>query len=357
MGSSRALSLQLSGRALLSLPALYLTSNLKTFKMSLGVEMEHYTEVPTVVASANFDPVADAQGLRAAMKGLGTSEQEIIDILCNRSNAQRQLINQAYTTEYGRDLMEDLKSELGGHFESVIVGLMMPVASFCAKKLNKAMKGGGTDEETLVEILCSRTSAEIKLIAAAYLEDYGRTLEDDIKDDTSGPLQRLLVMAIEGVKNERMFNPEKAAEQAALLYQAGETKIGTDEDAFVEILAHAGQRQAFLIFDEYKKISGRTIEQAMQDEMEGELLTGLLALVKTAANRPQYYAERLNTAMEGCGTDDSVLINTIVGRCEIDLANIKYEYERLYGKTLLSAITDECSGDYRAALAALVGAA
>merc|ERR1712127_843155 len=354
---SRALSLQLSGRALLSLPALYLTSNLKTFKMSLGVEMEHYTEVPTVVASANFDPVADAQGLRAAMKGLGTSEQEIIDILCNRSNAQRQLINQAYTTEYGRDLMEDLKSELGGHFESVIVGLMMPVASFCAKKLNKAMKGGGTDEETLVEILCSRTSAEIKLIAAAYLEDYGRTLEDDIKDDTSGPLQRLLVMAIEGVKNERMFNPEKAAEQAALLYQAGETKIGTDEDAFVEILAHAGQRQAFLIFDEYKKISGRTIEQAMQDEMDGELLTGLMALVKTAANRPQYFAERLNTAMEGCGTDDSVLINTIVGRCEIDLANIKYEYERLYGKTLLSAITNECSGDYRAALAALVGAA
>lgn len=82
----------------------------------------------------------------------------------------------------------------------------------------------------------------------------------------------------QGVKNERMFNPEKAAEQAALLYQAGETKIGTDEDAFVEILAHAGQRQAFLIFDEYKKISGRTIEQAMQDEMEGELLTGLLAL-------------------------------------------------------------------------------
>ena len=75
-----------------------------------------------------------------------------------------------------------------------------------------------------------------------------------------------------------MYNVEKAAEQAAQLYQAGEAKLGTDEDAFVEILAHAGQRQAFLIFDEYKKISGRTIEQAMQDEMDGELLTGLMAL-------------------------------------------------------------------------------
>ena len=75
-----------------------------------------------------------------------------------------------------------------------------------------------------------------------------------------------------------MYNPDKAAEQAAQLYQAGEAKLGTDEDAFVEILAHAGQRQAYLLFEEYKKLSGRTIEQAMQDEMDGELLTGLLAL-------------------------------------------------------------------------------
>ena len=59
-------------------------------------------EVPTVVGAENFDAVADAQALRAAMKGLGTSEQEIIDILCNRSNAQRQTIIETYTQEFGR---------------------------------------------------------------------------------------------------------------------------------------------------------------------------------------------------------------------------------------------------------------
>ena len=58
----------------------------------------------------------------------------------------------------------------------------------------------------------------------------------------------------------------------------GEGKVGTDEAAFVEILAHAGQRQAYLIFEEYKKISGKTIEQAMNTEMSGELLNGLLAM-------------------------------------------------------------------------------
>ena len=75
-----------------------------------------------------------------------------------------------------------------------------------------------------------------------------------------------------------MFDAGKAAEQAATLYRAGEAKLGTDEDAFVDILGSAGQRQAYLILEEYKKIAGRTIEQALNDELSGDLLKGLLAL-------------------------------------------------------------------------------
>lgn len=55
-------------------------------------------------------------------------------------------------------------------------------------------------------------------------------------------------------------------------------------------------------------------------------------------NRPNYFAERLHIAMKGLGTDDDALIRIIVSRCEIDLANIKYEYERAHSKTLLSAV-------------------
>jgi len=291
------------------------------------------------------------------MKGWGTNEQEIIDILCHRSNLQRQTIQEVYTKELGRDLVEDLKSELGGKFESVIVGLMMPTAGYCAKQAHKAMKGAGTDEETLVEIVCSRSREEVIGIAAAYLEAYGHTLVCDIKDDTSGPLQRLLILMINGIRDEKLVNQSKAAEQAATLYAAGEGKLGTDEDAFVEMLAHASQRQAYLIFEEYKKVSGRTIEQALKAEMSGELLTGLLALVRSVLNRPKYFAERLEVAMKGFGTDDTALIRIIVSRCEIDLANIKQEYENIYGRTLLSAVKSETSGDYCKALMALIGAA
>jgi Annexin len=69
---------------------------------------------------------------------------------------------------FKQDLIADLKSELGGNFENVIIGLMLPTEEYCAKQLHKAMKGAGTNEDVLVEILCSRPYDEIVKIATAY---------------------------------------------------------------------------------------------------------------------------------------------------------------------------------------------
>jgi annexin A7/11 len=60
--------------------------------------------------------------------------------------------------------------------------------------------------------------------------------------------------------------------------------------------------------------------------------------VKTVHNRPAYFADRLEVAMKGLGTDDDALIRIIVSRCEIDLVNTKVEYERVYHKTLHSSV-------------------
>lgn len=62
------------------------------------------------------------------------------------------------------------------------------------------------------------------------------------------------------------------------MHISGELKIGTDEEVFNKILTHESFAQLRQVFEEYKKISGRTIEQALQDEISGELLEGLLAI-------------------------------------------------------------------------------
>lgn len=60
--------------------------------------------------------------------------------------------------------------------------------------------------------------------------------------------------------------------------------------------------------------------------------------VECVQSPPAFFANRLFKAMDGMGTDDTTLIRIIVSRSEIDLGNIKEEFERIYNRTLVSAV-------------------
>ncbi|XP_035211303.1 annexin-B12-like, partial [Stegodyphus dumicola] len=303
----------------------------------------------TVKPYPDFDAKQDAEALRAAMKGFGTDEKEIINILANRSNAQRVYISVAFKQLYGKDLIDELKSELTGHFEDCILALMTPTSDYLASELHEALCGAGTDEDVLVEILCTRTNQEIWLINEAYTRLYEKSLESDIQGDTSGHFERLLVsvctgarrlfVGFEGARSEAPADPMLAKQNAEALFEAGVGQWGTDESIFNSILAAESFQQLALTFYEYNKLSGHTVAEAIEKEFSGDLKKGMLAIAQCVENRPFYFAEKLYKAMKvGLGTDDRTLIRIVVSRCEIDMVQIKAEYERNYGKPLGEAI-------------------
>jgi annexin A7/11 len=99
---------------------------------------------------------------------------------------------------------------------------------------------------------------------------YGRPLAEHLCSETSGHFRRLLTLILTGARdNVGVKNADKAKEQAEQLYSAGEAKFGTDEEIFNKILAHASFAQLRLVFEEYKNISGMTIEQALKHELSG----------------------------------------------------------------------------------------
>ncbi|VDN00233.1 unnamed protein product [Thelazia callipaeda] len=98
-----------------------------------------------------------------------------------------------YKNKYGKDLIDELKKELSGDFEDVIMGLMETPTKYDATQLQKAMKGLGTTETTLIDILCSRNFDELTAIKNEYMDEYGKSLESDIVGDTSGDFKELLL--------------------------------------------------------------------------------------------------------------------------------------------------------------------
>ena len=124
---------------------------------------------------------SDAEALRNAMKGFGTDEDTLIKVVANRTNRQRQIIKEQYKAAFGRDLIADLKSELHGKMEDSFIALFTDPIEFDADSLRGAIKGAGTDEDTLIEIIASRNNQQLAAIKQCYNMKYKRDLEADIK--------------------------------------------------------------------------------------------------------------------------------------------------------------------------------
>ncbi|KAM4032624.1 annexin A11 isoform 1-T3 [Anomaloglossus baeobatrachus] len=310
----------------------------------------------TITDAPNFDALRDAEVLRKAMKGFGTDEKAIIECLGSRSNKQRQQISLSFKTAYGKDLIKDLKSEISGNFEKTILAMMKAPSMYDAQEIYDAIKGAGTDEECLIEILASRTNAEIQEINRVYKTEFKKTLEQSIKSDTSGHFQRLLVSLSQGNRDEST-NVDMSLVQRDVqeLYAAGENRLGTDESKFNAILCSRSRAHLNAVFSEYQRMCNRDLEKSICREMSGDLERGMLAVVKCLKNTSAFFAERLYKAMKGAGTKDKTLIRIMVSRSEVDLLDIRQEYKRMYGKSLYTDITGDTSGDYKKTLLKLCG--
>ncbi|XP_022089503.1 annexin A13-like [Acanthaster planci] len=307
----------------------------------------------TVKAAENFDADSDCQILRKAMKGLGTDEKAIVDILACRSNAQRQELKVKFKASFGRDLVKDLKSELGGNFEDAILAMMDLPAVFDARCLKKAMKGIGTDESVLIEILCTRSKAQIAAIKAAYKTTFGKDLESAIESETSGDFKRVLIGLCAGGRDEGTgVDEEKVPEDAAALQEAAKG-LGTDESEFQRILVTRSPLHLRAVFKAFEAMTGKSIDDTIRSEMGGNLRKTYLTIVGFFQHPMEFFADQLNKSMKGLGTDEEHLIRIIVSRSEIDLGGVKAAYAVKYGKTLEAAIASECGGDFKNVLVTL----
>ncbi|CAG2194581.1 unnamed protein product [Mytilus edulis] len=103
-------------------------------------------------APLKWDPELDCEYLRDALKGWGTDERALMEILLTRTNPQIKAIRDCYNDD----------------------------------ELTSSMKGLGTKDNRLIRIITSRSEIDMVQIKKHFLENNKQTLWKWLQDDCSG---------------------------------------------------------------------------------------------------------------------------------------------------------------------------
>ncbi|WZZ40135.1 hypothetical protein YC2023_036394 [Brassica napus] len=283
-------------------------------------------------------PAQDSETLNKAFRGWGTDEKAIIRVLGKRNESQRKRIRESYKEIYGKDLIDDLSSELSGDFKKAVILWTKDPAERDARLANKVLNDKKKTIEKLkilVEISCTSSPNHLIAVRKAYCSLYDSSLEQDIASSVPFPLAKLLVTLATSFR----YDKEKVDKEVATI-EAGTRSIYQLRETFVA----------------YKQSYGNTLDKDV-DGCPGDAdLRSLLQKVILCIEFPEkHFAKVVRDSIEGFGTDEDSLTRAIVMRAEIDLMKVRGEYFNMYNASMDNAIIGDVSGDYKDFLMTLLG--
>ena len=285
----------------------------------------------------------------------GKDESGFVDFTLNHSNDQRVKLRQDYQSKYSRDLLKDIDSKFGGDFKTVMTALYQSPVEFDADLLYKAMKGIGCDKEVITEVLCFRTPERINEIKEKFKEIYGKDLVAEIKDETSGDYKKIAVALLDG-KRESNSSPnlENCTKIAKEIYDAGEGKIGTNEDIFIKYFTTLSPEELLLVCKEYHKNHKKNMLDTLDNEFDSHVRDLLKIILYSLYAPTEFYARQINGAVAGIGTADDKFIRSIIARADIDMKKIIKYYKKIFNKDMVEDVKGDLSGNYQKVILGLI---
>ena len=272
-----------------------------------------------------------AEDLRKAMEGFGTDEEHLILVVTSNKTQERLKIKKAYEEKYKKNLIDDLKSELSGKFEDAMVALFKEPVEYDCECIYNAMKGAGTDENCLIEVIASRPNW---LLEKIILEGILRCKRSEVKE----------------INKE---NCEKIAKELSEAKEEGWV-VNDESSVFYNYIMNSSPKELSAIAREYYRLSGKTIIDGIENNFKGDAKDLLKSILYSLVSPSEYFATRIKKAIEGFGTDNKTLIRILITRCEVDMNIIKKYYKQLYKKDMIEDIKNDISGDYQKLMIELI---
>jgi len=295
----------------------------------------------------------DVKALHKAMKGLGTDDSTLVDIITSRNNIDLSVhIAKEYQAQHGRTLIKDIEGDTSGDYRDILVGLCTYRPKYIAHYIKKAVAGLGTDEKSLIDVLAYATNAELTEAAKIYQEDHKKSMLQDVMDDTSGNFKQALKYILEHKRSENnVVDPHSAMHHSKELYEKGEGRMGTNDDFFIHFFTHHSHPHIAEVNRLYREQRGHDLAKAVEKEASGDFKDLLHAI---ALGREHFWATRIHHAIKGLGTNDALLKRAFILNDKNQLKAIAHVYHQMYLHHLEGDIKGDTSGNFQKVLLGLL---
>jgi len=142
-----------------------------------------------------------------------------------------------------------------------------------AKLLHDAIEGFGTDEDTLIKVICQTSVAERQRIKDAFFWMYDEDLVDKVEGDTSGDFQKALLCMLNAT--EKSFDLEA---DCRAMYDAM-NGWGTDETVLVQMICNKTRSQMQLVNQRFKELYNRELYEFVESETSGHFQAVMLGWI------------------------------------------------------------------------------
>ncbi|KFA56522.1 hypothetical protein S40293_01059 [Stachybotrys chartarum IBT 40293] len=224
--------------------------------------------------------------------------------------------------------------------------------------LRNAMKGFGCDKNALIRVFTSSKYASpwaMEQLVADFNSRLMRNLIEDIKKETSGGLEDILLALIRGPLQNDVRAIAKAIDGA-----------GTDKVALADVLLGRSNADIRAIAAEYRRVRGKDLLADIRGDISDEKMVRMYSMVLTA-NRQEPSAPvnpadieakvtELQRATEGIvGANEIAVAEILIQSNGAQLAAMAQRYQSKFHRSLEDVIEDEFRGSMEDAFLHMLG--
>lgn len=283
-------------------------------------------------------------------EGLASKQKEeiIIDVIKQTDFQKRLEICKYFRETYGKELYQEMKNKLSGHFKELAIHMFLPYYELVAKFLKKGLRGLSTDESIVFETLTLHNQEELRHIEEAFKAEAGKDLPKEIEKNFSGAMRKNLLNLL---YTERRKNPSpdpgECEQFANTLIDESEKNWVGNENIFKDIFITRSPEELVLICRFYKQKTGNNILDVIEKKFSSKNKGLLQEILYNTIVPHELFAEKIRSSLKGLGTNETKLNRVLVARAQVDMSDIRELYPQKYGIDLITDIMNDTSGNYQ----------